>query len=149
MKARRVLTILESLALVVAIAVGGYCLRLEYWAKFFVHPAGIGFRFAVQRVAVLGLFSSPLIMLLLYTLRIEPFEWKDRRTLILALTIGLTWVCLGSAVPGSAHPVFLDWSQQFLSAAGLGGLILTLGGVFLHRNLDKESKAKNGSGGGK
>jgi hypothetical protein len=135
MKAKLALTILESVFLVLAIVTSWYCLRLDYWVIFFVHPADIGFRFAVQRLGVLGLFSSPLIMLLLYTLRIEPFEWKNRRTLILALTIGLTWVCLGSAVPGSAHADFLDWSQELLSAAGLGGLIVTFGGIFLHRSL--------------
>ena len=135
MKARLVLVTLQSLAFVMAIAAGWHCLRLDYWMNFFVHPADPGFGFAVQRLGVLFLFSSPLIILLLYMMRIKPFRWKDRRTLTLALTIGLTWACLGSAVPGSVHPDFLDWSQEFLSAAGLGGLILTFGGIFLHRSL--------------
>jgi hypothetical protein len=151
MKAKRVLTILESSALVIATMAGWSCLRLDYWLRFFAHPADLGFRFAVQRLGVLCLFFSPLIVLLLYTRRIEPFPWKDQRTLILALTIGLTWVCLGWAVPASARADFLDWGQELLSAAGLGGLILTSAGIFLHRRLDKTWRRRgteNGPGGG-
>jgi hypothetical protein len=137
MKPKLVLTILESLVFVMAIVAGWYCLRMDFWVFFFVRPADPGFSFAVQRLGVLFLFSSPLIVHLLYTRRIEPVHWRDRRTLTLALAIGLTWACLGSAVLGSAHADFLDWSEEFLSAAGLGGLILTFGGVFLYRRLDK------------
>jgi hypothetical protein len=148
MKAKLALTILESLAIVVAIGAGWSCLQLDYWMNFFFHPADFGFGFTVERLGVLFLFSSPLIVLLLYTVRSEPFQWKDRRTLILVLTNGLTWACLGSAVPGSARTDFLDWSQELLSAAGLGGLILTFGGIFLQQRIDNTSRAESGSGRG-
>jgi hypothetical protein len=135
--AKFVLIALESIALVVAGVAGWYCLRLDYWFKFLGSPEELGSEFAAQRLGVLVLFSSPLIALLLYTRRIEQFRWRDRRSIALTLTIGLTWAWLGSAASGGAHSDFLDWSELTLSAAGVVGLILVSCGILLHWKLDK------------
>jgi hypothetical protein len=135
------LLVLESLGLVAALAGGWYCLRLSYWVTLFGHPADFGLRFTVQRLAVLVLFSSPLVALLLYTGKIERFRWRDWRSMILVLTIGLTWTAMGSAVSGSAHPDFLDWSEAMLTVAGFAGLVLTLAGILLHRRLERASRS--------
>jgi hypothetical protein len=134
------LLVLESMGLVAALVGGWHCLRLSYWVTLFAHPADFGLRFTMQRLAVLVLFASPLIALLLYTRKIEGFRWRDWRSMILALTIGLTWTAMGLAVSGSAHPDFLDWSEAMLTVAAFAGLVLTIGGILVHRRLERASR---------
>jgi hypothetical protein len=144
--AKLVLILLESWCLFLVAVAGWLSLRLDYWSAFFVRPEDLAFGFAMKRMGVLIFFCSPLIILLLYTRRIERFRWRERASNILVLTTGLTWVTLGSAAFGSAHADFLDWSEVTLSAAALAGLILVFGGTYLHRIVDKASPRDKGPG---
>jgi hypothetical protein len=135
--ARRFLVGLGSAALIAAVGAGWYCLRLNYWITFFAHPADLGFRFAVQRLGVLVLFTSPLIGQMFYMRRMERFSWSERRSIPLTLAIGLSWALLGWAVGSCSRADFIDWTEATLSVAGLGAWIPALIGICVHRRLER------------